>query len=65
VQQARRRKIVYLVGNAGLCQNPSFRHTTGVPKDGLAPFGILHFSRVEILLLSSCNQEVSEQVFTG
>jgi hypothetical protein len=42
VQEASRRKFVYLVGNTGLCQNPSFRHTTGTPKDGLAPFGILH-----------------------
>jgi hypothetical protein len=36
VQQARSRKIVYLGGNTGLCQNPGFRHTTGMPKDGLA-----------------------------
>ena len=51
--------------NAELCQNPGFRHTTGMPKDGLAPFGFFAFFMVEILLLSSCNQEVSEQVFTG
>jgi hypothetical protein len=37
-------------GNTGLCQNPSFRHTTGVPKNGLAPFGILHCRG----LISSC-----------
>jgi hypothetical protein len=43
-------EIVFLGGNTGLCQNPSFRHTTGVPKDGLAPFGILHCPGVN----SSC-----------
>jgi hypothetical protein len=30
-----------------------------MPKDGLAPFGFFAFFMVEILLLSSCNQEVS------
>jgi hypothetical protein len=37
------RCVAHDLKDAGVADLSSFRHTTGVPKDGLAPFGILHF----------------------
>jgi hypothetical protein len=54
VQEARRRKIGYLVVNAGLCQNPVFG-TTGLPKDRLAAFGTCIFQSLK----SSCSPTAS------
>jgi hypothetical protein len=58
VQEARRRKTVFLGANTGLCQNPSFRHTRRA-KRWLGTVRHLALSRVDFLLRSSCNQEVS------